>query len=678
MDSQKNAPNVSNEPLSHLEASEKSLAAGLRALADETHLRPEFKHNLQSELSKAARQQPERPAEKAPRRLVPGWVLSAAAMAGLLLILAVALLALPRGGPAPAAEATPSPAANATASPAAETPTATPGAASPTPQSEAQTPLLQQNGLLMPPAAETCNQWADTIGQIFGARAEQSLAPTHIAAQHEFGEQEGMGCLIEVALPGMDVADVEEPLRWLDSLLAEDGLTAQGERLEPAQPFDPAFLGDWFGNVQFYRGGSAWAVLTASWIPEENHPCRPTADTACEVLPEDRVTHLRLLLADSSLQDFFIALANDDPAAFDALTPELRAGYPDLAALQKATGMDKLLHPVSLVVGSVFEWFNEPEQTASVEVRLRDLLSSQFQPMARLSLQAVYQGGRWTVANFTRLEDALPEPEPTGTPLPIRNPPDINPQTVEPVTYPSADGRWLAEVWTVYPDQLAPDQRQAGFNFLRMVVRATDGTAEFTILEQWEPEGLGAPQPAEFLWTENALYFTWQSVPDGCGGFDFDHWLYRVDLETGNTELIDLPHDGDLSVSPDGAYAAYLLNNSLGVYDLETRESIVSMELPPELGFDTPYQAIGGMVWSPDQRQVLLSAWAHACGAVFEPTQVWLLDLETQEWVEIVPAGEIHYQVAGWPEPQRIELTDQDQQAWVLDPTTGELRRAED
>ena len=99
----------------------------------------------------------------------------------------------------------------------------------------------------------------------------------------------------------------------------------------------------------------------------------------------------------------------------------------------------------------------------------------------------------------------------------------------------SRDGRWDAQGMVAFPGDGGEEY------YTQLKVKKTDGTVEWTVVDEWSRSGLGYTTPQPFHWSRDGryLYFTNEPVPDGCGLFVNGSDLHRIDLSDGSvTELV--------------------------------------------------------------------------------------------------------------------------------------------
>lgn len=258
-------------------------------------------------------------------------------------------------------------------------------------------------------------------------------------------------------------------------------------------------------------------------------------------------------------------------------------------------------------------------------------------------------------------------PTPTATPEPTPTP-DFRTWDWETRSFDSPDGLWTASViWAVPISEgvVISDQY-----YTQLKVTADDGSAEWMLVNKWEPWGLGYTIPEPLQWSQDgsALYFTNRPVPDGCAPFVNGSDLQRASLEDGTVVEV-VPSVGlVLALSPDEATLAYVSQDRLVLRDL-INDAEQSLDLVT-VGAGSP----GRLVWAPDSSALALTLAANACGPGEERSHsVLRVDADDLTPSLLVEPDDRLLTTAAWPEEARVVLFDREGQQWALDPVTGEL-----
>jgi hypothetical protein len=267
-----------------------------------------------------------------------------------------------------------------------------------------------------------------------------------------------------------------------------------------------------------------------------------------------------------------------------------------------------------------------------------------------------------------------PAPTATATPLPTATPlfgpgtptPETEGWLTQRWTSASPDGEWFAEVVVTLP--FVEQEAVSDVARTRLTVTKSDGTVAWTPLDAWSAYGLGFPVPGNFRWTEDDLYLSLRTTPDGCSLYGWEMALLRFDLEEGalSEVVTDLP--GAPALSPDRERLAYLEGTELVLRVLETGEE-------RRVGFDPDHQSweAGNLTWSPGGERLAFAVVQNACTALPERSAIWTVDTEGLVSTLALPAGEQRFRISSWADEETLFLVDAQGQAWRLDLATSDL-----
>jgi Tol biopolymer transport system component len=168
------------------------------------------------------------------------------------------------------------------------------------------------------------------------------------------------------------------------------------------------------------------------------------------------------------------------------------------------------------------------------------------------------------------------------------------------------------------------------------------------------------------------LYFTNVPVPDGCSLFVNGGDLWRLDLDTGEISEL-LPFVGlVLALSPDESQLAYFgsYGKGLTLADLATGN-----EQPIELPSFGDAWDLGGLMWSPDGRHLLLTQVISLMGPCDQAaeTTVLVVSIDTLEVTTLIEPGQGDFSLIEWLGDDTVRLAGQDGALWTLNVISGEL-----
>jgi hypothetical protein len=219
---------------------------------------------------------------------------------------------------------------------------------------------------------------------------------------------------------------------------------------------------------------------------------------------------------------------------------------------------------------------------------------------------------------------AKPTVTPTLAPSPTASPKAVLPET-QIKTFTSPDGLWIAETQHQMNDADQDDQ-------VRLVVRKTDKSAEWVVMDRQEPKGSEQEIPTVHKWsnTMQYLYFGNAVTSEGCVLFDYTPDLYRLDLRNGTVVEILSSVAIHLSLSPDEKLLAYFNRaGNLVLRDLLTRfESHVSLPFENLFAWD--------ILWLPNNKELTFRQALNAKNACApESVSRFKVDVATLQWVTI-------------------------------------------
>jgi hypothetical protein len=237
----------------------------------------------------------------------------------------------------------------------------------------------------------------------------------------------------------------------------------------------------------------------------------------------------------------------------------------------------------------------------------------------------------------------------TATPaVEARPTPDLGQMEIRQWSSTSPDGQWVAQVLAAFPPS------QGGNYYTRFIVRKTDGTTEWRVIDNWQGLALGYTTPQPIQWSRDGrfLYFTHVPVPNGCAVFVNGSDLQRVALASGKVEQIVPPVSLWLSLSPDEKTLAYGdQQRGLVLRDLATRkERQMMLDLP------TPGADMGEIAWSPDSGALVLTVAPALCGPASTTRSIMRVDLQSGSQTTLPIDEKRGFTSIAWPEPDRVEL----------------------
>jgi dipeptidyl aminopeptidase/acylaminoacyl peptidase len=201
-------------------------------------------------------------------------------------------------------------------------------------------------------------------------------------------------------------------------------------------------------------------------------------------------------------------------------------------------------------------------------------------------------------------------------------------------------------------------------------VESAAGDLVWSVIDEWRNSGLGLTYPAPLHWSADGRYLYYSNVPtvDGCAAFVNGGDLWRLDLTDGTTTEL-LPYiEMVLALSPDSQQVAYhrAFGGGFYLHDLAT-----GAETPVDLPHHDDSWQVGGLTWSPDGQQILLTQVLNPCGESL--TAVTRLDLTDNSLATLLPPDERNFTLLNWLSDREIGLLAEDGSIWYLDTATGEI-----
>jgi hypothetical protein len=233
-------------------------------------------------------------------------------------------------------------------------------------------------------------------------------------------------------------------------------------------------------------------------------------------------------------------------------------------------------------------------------------------------------------------------------------------------SYPSPDGRWIAEILSYDCVRVSEEQENA-YQELRLTEVET--RQPVTVDSQFLfCGGLGASGLGGRFWSADSRFFYYTDartgVPDGCGYFTSPY--LRVDILDISAEYLGMG-----SVSPDERKLAVWwegdsgerVNGMLAIWDIQG-ELLGIAQVPP------PIVLPGPIAWSPDSRSVaFLTSRAPAAGL----TALGRMELDMMVPVIILQSADPSFGGLNWDAPSLVTLTDEQGGSWTYNFATRNL-----
>jgi Tol biopolymer transport system component len=285
----------------------------------------------------------------------------------------------------------------------------------------------------------------------------------------------------------------------------------------------------------------------------------------------------------------------------------------------------------------------------SVDGQLTTGLCSGTQPLAQATEALAF------------LNEASAQATPTPTPAP-----DLADMDVQTWSSYSPDSAWVAER-TVALSQPGGEQ-----HYTQLIVRRVNQTIGWTVIDAWQPFGLGYTVPEPLRWSGDgqSLYFTNRPVVDGCAPFVDGADLQWVDLRDGSvTELLP-PVTLVLALSPDEQTLAYRSRDGadLILLDLNSGEQHT---FPVTVREQDQW---GAIVWRPDSGALALTIQHNACHAPGDPGHsIVQVDVNANTQTTLLDHDARRLTTVAWPASELLTLADPQGQRWFYSPQSQEL-----
>jgi hypothetical protein len=213
----------------------------------------------------------------------------------------------------------------------------------------------------------------------------------------------------------------------------------------------------------------------------------------------------------------------------------------------------------------------------------------------------------------------------------------------------SPDGQWRAEGLTIFPRDGSDEY------YTRLTVARVGGPEAWTVVDGWQPTGLGWTSPAPLRWAADgrAFYFTNLPHPDGCAMLVNGSDLLRLDLLTGEVEELLPSISLWLALSPDEGRVAYVAYGERG---LVIRDLATGAEQDIALGLGRGFNQAGGIVWSPDGSRLALTIAHEPCSESWTHSIV-VVDLDTGRLTTLLDKDPRQYVSEAWLEADRLRLS---------------------
>ena len=308
----------------------------------------------------------------------------------------------------------------------------------------------------------------------------------------------------------------------------------------------------------------------------------------------------------------------------------------------------------------------QPDNRATARAMLTQAVDHRIQNTSQAATAAVQKMIASVQAEKTREASwtATPTMNPESTPNPAKF--DVNTSS-----FTSTDGKWEARILTAFP----AEDNDLQVYLKQLKVYRTNGSQEWTVVNEWVSWNLGYSLPSVFGWSGDGryLYVVDDVIPDGCqvpGGYHSN--LRRVDLQSGEVEeIIENDFFGSLALSPDGLRVIYkeLGDVEVAVIDLQSMD-VQRIKIDPGVE-ESDFWLVGKFTWSPDGKRVLFPIIYDNCFPA--GSKLLLVDVDQQISQTIIEKDRRTFTVLDWTGPDSAQLVDQDGQHWQLNISTGKL-----
>ena len=234
-------------------------------------------------------------------------------------------------------------------------------------------------------------------------------------------------------------------------------------------------------------------------------------------------------------------------------------------------------------------------------------------------------------------------------------------------SYPSPDGRWIAEILAYECIRVSEEQENA-YHELRFTEVAT-GQQSAVDSQFLFCGGLGASGLGGRFWSADSRFFYYTDaltgVPDGCGYFTSPY--LRVDTQDLSVEYLGMgstsPDERKLAVWWEGE-SGVRENGMLAIWDIQGELLGIAM-IPP------PIVLAGPIAWSPDSRSVAFLTSEGSCPLGL--TALGRMELDMMIPVIILQSADPSFGGLNWDAPGLVTLTDEQGGSWTYNFATRNL-----
>jgi len=242
------------------------------------------------------------------------------------------------------------------------------------------------------------------------------------------------------------------------------------------------------------------------------------------------------------------------------------------------------------------------------------------------------------------------------------------PRTYE--SYPSPDGKWLAEI-LMYDCMKVDPRPEADANAYEQLRLVKGSSGEITTADGQLQNcgGLGAFGLEGLFWSQNSRYFYYtdsrEGVPDGCGGY-WQKPILRLEINTLRTETL-----GAGFLSPDGRKIAAWDEEELVIWDVSEGDEVGRIS-PASLNRET---GAGPVIWSPDSQAFVYIQAVSFC-PVAGKSSVVHVTLSTLKQEVLLESESPTFGDADWNKNNVLVLFDENGNRWVYTFDTQELKHS--